>query len=275
MSGGVKIFASCGHFESLHACREMSKKPHGFIKRFWPLIVICSGIALLITAHLHYATFAEIPGQDPAEEMSAQCLHHAQIASAVGSLGLVVFGFGLLAWLIRCVARSKINLPLKLAFGSLLLGVFLPATPGMFRGNWEPVGTAPGALLLVSDGFSIFHAIESYYQNRDDPSYDFMHFSSETLVPCLKGLAVVVALLFFCLVAFIARLRSGLFRIVPAVAILAGGFCFVWLCYPGYPPVGNGYMYYPGAYFLMLAFPLAAFALLRGQTGLASELKPG
>lgn len=243
----------------------MSKNTHGFIKRFWPLMVICGGIALHIIAYLYNATFAEIPGQDPAGEISALCLRHAHIASAIGSLGLMVFGFGLLAWLIRRVVRSRMSLPLKLAFGSLLLGVFLPATPGMFRGNWEPVGTTPGVFLLVSDGFSIFSAIDSHYQNRDEPSSDSMHFSNETLVPCLKGLSVAVAVFFFCLVAFILRLRSGRFRIVSAVAILSGGVCFIWLRYPGYPPVGNGYIYYPGAYFLMLSFPLTAFALLRGQ----------
>ena len=227
------------------------------------------GVGIAILGFVYDAMFAGMPYQDPTPEMTKRYIQHAHVASALGVFGMAVSAAGLLASLIRRVALSRMSLVLKLGMGSFLLGIFLPATPGMFRGNWEPAGTNPGALLLISAGYQIFSAIQTYYQFRDEPSYDFRHFSDETLIPGLSGFAVVLAMSFVCLVAFVPRFRSGRLRIVSAVAILAGGFCLIRILYPGYAPVGNGYWYYPGAYFLMLAFPVASFGLLwtRPQPG--------
>lgn len=216
----------------------------------------------MLAGFIYDGLYAGIPYQDPTPEMSAHFAREAHIAATIYDLGLSFIAFGIFILLIRRVFRSAMNRPLKWGAAALLLGIFLPAEPSMYRGGGEPVGTNPGGFLLISASYTAVAAIDTYQQNSKEPAYDSGHFNRETLIPLFQGLSVLWALLLICLILFFGRPRAGPFRIFAAIFILAGGINLIRHLYPGYPPLhNNGYLYYPGAYFLMLAFPTVAFAL--------------
>ena len=51
------------------------------MKRFWPLVLIGAGLALVLGGFIYDVMFAGIPYQDPTPEMSARYAHHAHVAS--------------------------------------------------------------------------------------------------------------------------------------------------------------------------------------------------
>jgi hypothetical protein len=151
----------------------------------------------------------------------------------------------------------------KLALVCFVAGLILPAAPMLIRGDFEPEGWQPGALVLFRLAFMPEQALEAYQQNRGEPTYDFGHFSEETLMPILKCVGIFAALSTLVLAWSWPRLREGRMRYFAAAVIFIGGACFARILFPGYAPGGNRYYYYIGAYLLILAFPLAAFALVR------------
>lgn len=151
----------------------------------------------------------------------------------------------------------------KLALVCFVAGLILPATPMLIRGDFEPEGWQPGIYVLFRMAFMPMEAIEIYRQNREESTYDFGHFSEETLLPILKCAGVFVALVTIVLASFWPRLREGRLRYLAASAIFIGGLCFARILFPGYAPSGNRYYYHVGTCLLIVAFPLAAFALVR------------
>ena len=158
------------------------------------------------------------------------------------------------------------NKPLKLAVTCFFLGLLLPATPDSIRGDFEPQGFLPGVFFLLWGILcTSCDVVNSYYKFREEPTYDFGAFTEVTLIPALKWTGVTLAVILFVLITFIPRLRAGRPGIVSTFTLLVGGLCFARILFPGYPPSGNRYYYYPGAYLLIAAFPLGAYAVLRQQ----------
>ena len=75
------------------------------MKRFWPLILICVGVALVLGGFVYDVMFAGIPYQDPTPEISARYAHHAHVASVICSFGVALLLAGSVAGLVRFVIR--------------------------------------------------------------------------------------------------------------------------------------------------------------------------
>jgi hypothetical protein len=76
------------------------------MRRFWPLFLIAGGVLIVFGGFIYDVMFAGIPYQDPTPEMSARYAHHAHVASLIRWLGVVVFLGGVVAGIIRRIARK-------------------------------------------------------------------------------------------------------------------------------------------------------------------------
>jgi hypothetical protein len=75
------------------------------MKRFWPLILIATGLILLLGGFAYDLNLAGIPYQDPTPEMSERFNRHKNIASVIYLCGVGALLVGVLASLIRWIIR--------------------------------------------------------------------------------------------------------------------------------------------------------------------------
>ena len=76
------------------------------MRRFWPLLLIVSGVLIVFGGFIYNVMFAGIPYQDPTPEMSASYAYHAGIASVIRWCGVAVFLFGAVAGVTRGATRK-------------------------------------------------------------------------------------------------------------------------------------------------------------------------
>ncbi len=78
------------------------------MRRSLPTLLMTLGVLLVGCGFLYDVLYAGIPYQDPTPEMTARYNHHARVASLIYRTGGGVFLCGLLAGLVRWVARRRL-----------------------------------------------------------------------------------------------------------------------------------------------------------------------
>lgn len=75
------------------------------MRRFWPALLIATGLLLLVAGFIYDVMFAGIPYQDPTPEMTANYNRQAGIAATIRWWGIGTLVFGVLLSIIRTIIR--------------------------------------------------------------------------------------------------------------------------------------------------------------------------